>query len=59
MNIYNSNQETTCTFSLNNDRFLYNGSKVYSISLPPSSYAKIRFDLFSHLYVVEYLYTNS
>lgn len=59
MNIYNSNQETTCTFSLNYDRFLYNGSKVYSISLPPSSYAKIRFDLFSHLYVVEYLYTNS
>lgn len=59
MNIYNSNQETACTFSLNNDRFLYNGSKVYSISLPPSSYAKIRFDLFSHLYVVEYLYTNS
>lgn len=58
MNIYNSNQETTCTFSLNNDRFLYNGSKVYSISLPPSSYAKIRFDLFSRLYVVEYLYTN-
>lgn len=59
MNIYNSNQETTCTFSLNYDRFLYNGSKVYSISLPPSSYAKIRFDLFSHLYVVEYLNTNS
>jgi hypothetical protein len=59
MNIYNSNKETPCTFSLNNDRFLYNGSKVYSISLPPSSYAKIRFDLFSHLYVVEYLYTNS
>lgn len=59
MNIYNSNQETACTFSLNNDRFLYNGSKVYSISLPPSSYAKIRFDLFSHLYIVEYLYTNS
>mgnify|MGYP000637459502 CR=1 FL=1 len=59
MNIYNSNQETTCAFSLNNDRFLYNGSKVYSISLPPSSYAKIRFDLFSRLYVVEYLYTNS
>lgn len=59
MNIYNSNQEKTCIFSLNIDRFLYNGSKVYSISLPPSSYVKIRFDLFSHLYVVEYLYTNS
>ena len=57
INVTNTNSTTTCTFSLNQDRFLYNGNKVYSISLPPSTYAKVKFDLFSHLYVVQYIYT--
>lgn len=53
--IANNNESTNCNVSLNLKKFLYNGNLTTVVSLPYGNIMKVRFDIISGFYVVEYL----
>ena len=55
--VKNNNDSQTTTMSLNLKKFYYNGTKVATISLPAGTIAKIHYDQYLDMYIVDYLYT--